>query len=118
MVQVLVVDDAQYMRRLISVMLTKHGHEVVGEASSGPEAIELYHKLHPDLVIMDVLMPNMVGIKALKDIRAADPSARVIMCTASEQTHHVEESVANGASGYIVKPFHLDDLLQEINKIL
>lgn len=118
MAQVLVVDDAEYMRRLIRTMLTKRGHTVIGEASNGPEAIELYSKLHPDIVIMDVLMPNVDGIKALKEIRATDPKAKVIMCTASEQSHHVEEAVASGASGYVVKPFTLEELLNEIQKIL
>lgn len=118
MARFLVVDDAEYMRRLIGVMLHKLEHEVVGEASSGPEAIKLYATLHPDVVIMDVLMPNVDGIKALQEIRTADPKARVLMCSASEQSHHVEGSASYGASGYLVKPFTVTDLSEAIKRIL
>jgi len=91
MARILLVDDAGYMRRLVGIMATKGGHEIVGEAETGQIAIELYEKVKPDLVIIDILMPDMNGLEALRRIREIDPDARVLMCTASEQSSHVQE---------------------------
>lgn len=118
MVRILLVDDAGYMRRLVGIMATKGGHEIVGEAETGQSAIDLYQKLHPDLVILDILMPDMNGLETLKKIREIDPKARVLMCTASEQSTHVQEALASGAAGYIVKPFTKEVILTTINKAL
>jgi two-component system chemotaxis response regulator CheY len=114
----LLVDDAAYMRRLIRIMAKKGGHEVIGEAETGEQAIELYSSLSPDLVILDILMPDMNGLAVLKKIKEINPAARIIMCTASEQSHHVQEAIDSGASGYIVKPFTQDGLNEKINTAL
>jgi two-component system chemotaxis response regulator CheY len=106
------------MRRLIGIMATKGGHEVVGEAETGQTAVELYEKVRPDLVILDILMPDMNGLEALKKIREIDPDARVLMCTASEQSSHVQEALSLGARGYIVKPFTKEIILSTIENAL
>lgn len=95
-------------------MATKGGHEIVGEAETGQIAIELYEKVKPDLVILDILMPDMNGLEALRRIREIDPDARVLMCTASEQSSHVQEALSLGAKGYIVKPFTKEVILSTI----
>ena len=95
-------------------MATKGGHEIVGEAETGQIAIDLYEKVKPDLVILDILMPDMNGLEALKKIREIDPDARVLMCTASEQSSHVQEALSLGAKGYIVKPFTKEVILSTI----
>ena len=95
-------------------MATKGGHEIVGETETGQIAIDLYEKVKPDLVILDILMPDMNGLEALKKIREIDPDARVLMCTASEQSSHVQEALSLGAKGYIVKPFTKEVILSTI----
>ena len=117
MVSVLLVDDAAYMRKLIQLMLEKGGHVVVGEARSGTEGIELYKELKPDLVIMDITMPEMGGIDALIQIREYDKDAKVLMCTASDQSSHREAANNAGAVGYLVKPIKRDDLLNKVAQI-
>ncbi|HWQ65043.1 MAG TPA: response regulator [Methanospirillum sp.] len=114
----LLVDDASYMRRLIGIMAKKGGHEIVGEAETGEMAIDLFVRLSPDLVILDILMPDMDGLAVLKRIKELNSDARVIMCTASEQSHHVQEALSSGAQGYIVKPFTQESLNEKINTAL
>jgi two-component system chemotaxis response regulator CheY len=114
----LLVDDAAYMRRLIGIMAKKGGHEVVGEADTGQKAIELYSQLKPDLVILDILMPDMNGLQVLKKIKEIDADARILMCTASEQSTHVQEAINSGAAGYVVKPFTQDVLNEKITGAL
>ena len=97
-------------------MATKGGHEIVGEAETGQTAIDLYKTTKPDLVILDILMPDMNGLEALRKIREMDPDARVLMCTASEQSSHVQEALSLGAKGYIVKPFTKEAILSTIEK--
>ena len=99
-------------------MATKGGHEIVGEAETGQIAIDLYEKVKPDLVILDILMPDMNGLEALKKIMEIDPDARVLMCTASEQSSHVQEALSLGAKGYIVKPFTDNQLRATIEMAL
>lgn len=118
MARILLVDDAGYMRRLIGLITTKGGHEIVGEAENGQDAIELYEKVKPDLVIMDILMPDMNGLEALKKIRELDPEARILICTVSEQSFHVQEALFLSAKGYIVKPFTKETILSTIDKAL
>ncbi|HWQ68259.1 MAG TPA: response regulator [Methanospirillum sp.] len=118
MARLLLVDDAAYMRRLVGIMAKKGGHEVVGEAGTGQLAIELYKQEKPDLMLLDILMPDMNGLEVLKQIHSIDPHAKVIMCTASEQSQHVQEALISGAIDYIVKPFSQEDLLEKIENAI
>ncbi len=116
--RILVVDDAAFMRMMIKDILTKNGYEVVGEAADGQQAIEKYKELHPDLVTMDITMPEMDGITALKEIRKINPSSKVIMCSAMGQQAMVIDAIQAGAKDFIVKPFQADRVLEAISKTL
>ena len=116
--RILVVDDAIFMRRMISEILEENGMEVVGEADTGAVAVKLYNELKPDLVTMDIIMPNLGGLEALKGIISEDPGAKVVMCTALGQEDKVREAVIHGARGYIVKPFKAERVRQELEKVL
>ncbi|PTQ57715.1 MAG: Chemotaxis regulator - transmits chemoreceptor signals to flagelllar motor components CheY [Candidatus Carbobacillus altaicus] len=118
MKRVLVVDDAAFMRMMIKDILTKNGYAVVGEASDGAQAVEKYKELQPDLVTLDITMPEMDGISALKQIRAMDPQAKVIMCSAMGQQAMVIEAIQAGAKDFIVKPFQADRVLEAVRKTL
>lgn len=118
MATILIVDDAAFMRMMIKDILLKNGHEVVGEAADGAEGVERYKELKPDLVTMDITMPEMDGIEALKHIRAVDASARVIVCSAMGQQSMVIEAIQSGAKDFIVKPFQADRVLEAIQKAL
>ncbi|BAA29570.1 response regulator [Pyrococcus horikoshii] len=118
MARVLVVDDAAFMRMLLKKILTQAGHEVVGEASNGKEAVEKYKQLKPDLVTMDIVMPEMDGITAVKEIMKIDPNAKIIMITAVGQEAKVMEALKSGAKGYIVKPFQAQKVIEEVNRVL
>ncbi|EGL82513.1 response regulator receiver protein [Caldalkalibacillus thermarum TA2.A1] len=118
MAKVLVVDDAAFMRMMIKDILTKNGYEVVGEAADGQQALEQYKELKPDLVTMDITMPEMDGITALKKIREIDPEAKVIMCSAMGQQAMVIDAIQAGAKDFIVKPFQADRVLEAIKKVL
>ncbi|GAW92950.1 response regulator [Calderihabitans maritimus] len=116
--RVLIVDDAAFMRMMIKDILTKNGYEVVGEAENGAVAVEMYKELKPDVVTMDITMPEMDGIEAVKAIRAIDPEAKIIMCSAMGQQMMVMEAIQAGAKDFIVKPFQQDRVLQALNKVL
>jgi len=116
--KVLVVDDAAFMRMMIKDILTKNGYEVVGEASDGAEALEKYKEVGPDLVTMDITMPEMDGITSLKEIKKYDPSAKVIMCSAMGQQAMVIDAIQAGAKDFIVKPFQADRVLEAIKKVV
>ena len=116
--RILVVDDAAFMRMMLKDILTKGGYEVCGEAADGIEALSKYNELKPDLVTLDITMPNKDGIAALKDIKAADPSALCIMCSAMGQQSMVIEAIQSGAKDFIVKPFQADRVLESIKKVL
>ena len=116
--KILVVDDAAFMRMMIKDILLKHGYEVVGEATNGAEAVVRFSELSPDLVTMDITMPEMDGIAAVKHIRAMDPNARVIMCSAMGQQAMVLEAIQAGARDFIVKPFQPDRVLEAVQKAL
>jgi len=116
--RILVVDDAAFMRMMIKEILTKNGFSVVGEASDGQQAVEKYKELHPDLVTMDITMPEMDGIQALKEIRAHDSSAKIIMCSAMGQQAMVIDAIQAGARDFIVKPFQADRVIEAIRKTL
>lgn len=115
--RVLVVDDAVFMRMKLKDILEKNGYEVVAEAQNGQEAIEKYRTENPDLVTMDITMPEMDGIEALKGIKTIDPNAKVIMCSAMGQQSMVMEAIQSGALDFIVKPFDTDRVIQSLNKI-
>ena len=116
MKNVLICDDAMFMRTMIKDILTKNGYNVAGEAENGAKAVEKYNELKPDLVLMDITMPEMDGIQALKKIKATDPGAMVIMCSAMGQEAMVIESIQSGAKDFIVKPFQADRVLEAIEK--
>ena len=112
------VDDASFMRMVVKRVVEKGGHEVVGEASNGVEAVDMYKSISPDVVTMDITMPEKDGISALKDILAFDKNARVLMCSAMGQQNMVIESIKSGAKGFVVKPFEGDKVLDEVNKLI
>ena len=118
MARVLVVDDAAFMRKMVSDALAKGGHEVVGEAGNGVEAIAQFQSIKPDLVTLDITMPEKDGLAALAEIVAADPSARVVMCSALGQESKVLEAIKLGAKDFVVKPFQADRVLEAIGKAL
>lgn len=116
--RILIVDDAAFMRMMIKDILVKNGFEVVGEAADGFQAVEKYRELKPDLVTLDITMPEKDGIAALKEIREIDPDAKVIMCSAMGQQSMVIDAIQAGAKDFIVKPFQADRVIEAINKIL
>lgn len=113
---VLICDDAAFMRMMIKDILTKNGYTIAGEAENGKMAVEKYAETKPDVVMMDITMPEMDGIQALKKIKEADPGAVVIMCSAMGQQAMVIESIQSGARDFIVKPFQADRVLEAIQK--
>ncbi|MBP3544455.1 MAG: response regulator [Lachnospiraceae bacterium] len=113
---ILICDDAAFMRMMIKDILSKNGYEIAGEAENGLKAVEKYREVKPDLVMMDITMPEMDGIQALKRIKAEDPSATVIMCSAMGQQAMVIESIQSGAKDFIVKPFDKDRVLEAVKK--
>lgn len=116
MAKILVVDDASFMRMMLKDILTKNGHEVIGEAENGSSGYNKYMELKPDLVTLDITMPEMSGIDCLKKIRESDPSAKVIMCSAMGQQAMVIESIQAGAKDFIVKPFQAERVLEAVKK--
>ena len=113
---ILICDDAAFMRMMIKDILTKNGYNVVGEAENGLKAVEKYSETKPDLVLMDITMPEMDGIQALKKIKEQDPGATVIMCSAMGQQAMVIESIQAGAKDFIVKPFQADRVIEAVKK--
>ena len=116
--KVLIVDDAAFMRMMIKDILEKNGYDVVGEASNGLVAVDLYKKEKPDVVTMDITMPDMDGIEAVKQIRTFDPNAKIIMCSAMGQQSMVMDAIKSGAKDFIVKPFQADRVLEAIKKAI
>lgn len=114
----LLVDDAAFMRMMLKDILSKNGYSVVGEAENGIKAIEKYNELKPDLVMLDITMPEMDGINAAKGIKQADPNATIVMCSAMGQQAMVIESIQAGARDFIVKPFQPDRVLDAVKKVL
>ena len=118
MARVLVVDDAAFMRKMVSDALTKGGHEVVGEAGNGIEAVARFQELRPEVTTLDITMPEKDGLAALKEIIELDPSARVVMCSALGQESKVLESIKLGARDFVVKPFQPDRVNEAVVKAL
>ena len=116
--KILLVDDAAFMRKMIKDTLTKNGYTDVYEAVDGADAVAKFSELAPDLVVMDITMPNMDGLEALKTIRAKDGSANVVMCSAMGQESMVMDAVRSGAKDFIVKPFKPDRVLKTVTSIL
>ncbi|WP_426447079.1 response regulator [Paenibacillus sp. S-38] len=116
--RILIVDDAAFMRMMIRDILSKNGYEVVGEANDGAQALEKFKELKPDLVTMDITMPEMDGIQALKEIKKLDGAAKVIMCSAMGQQAMVIDAIQAGAKDFIVKPFQADRVIEAIKKTL
>ena len=115
---VLVCDDALFMRTMVKDILTQAGFTVAGEAENGQQAVELYQKLKPDLVTMDIIMPEMGGIEAVKKIMEADPQARILMCSAMGQQALVLEAIQAGAKDFVVKPFQPSRVLEAVQRVL
>jgi two-component system, chemotaxis family, chemotaxis protein CheY len=118
MARVLIVDDAAFMRKLLTDALTNGGHEVVGEAGNGFEAVARWQELRPELTTLDITMPEKDGLAALAEIMAIDPSAKIIMCSALGQEGKVLEAVRLGAKDFVVKPFQPPRVLEAVEKAL
>ncbi|NLI58994.1 MAG: response regulator [Clostridium sp.] len=116
--KILIVDDAAFMRMMIKDILSKNGYEVVGEAENGAKAIEKFKELTPDLVIMDITMPELDGIAAVKEIKKIDGDSKIIMCSAMGQQAMVIESIQAGARDFIVKPFQAERVVEAVKKVL
>ncbi len=118
MAKILIVDDAAFMRMMIKNILIKEGYEVVGEAENGAQAVEKFKELKPDLVTMDITMPEMDGISAVKEIMKINKGAKVVMCSAMGQQAMVIDAIQAGAKDFIVKPFQADRVIEAISKVL
>jgi two-component system, chemotaxis family, chemotaxis protein CheY len=118
MARVLVVDDAAFMRKMVTDALTKGGHQVIGEAANGNEAVARFRDLRPEVTTLDITMPEKDGLTALQEIIGLDPGARVIMCSALGQESKVLESIKIGAKDFIVKPFKAERVLGAVDKAL
>ena len=118
MARVLVVDDAAFMRRVVSDALASGGHDVIGEAGNGIDAITRFQELRPELTMLDITMPEKDGLQALAEIMKLDPRARVLMCSALGQESKVIESIKLGAKDFVVKPFAPERLLEAVGKAL
>lgn len=115
---VLICDDAIFMRTMVGDILQQAGFEIVGEAETGVQAVEKYRELRPDLVTMDIVMPDMGGIDAVREITKGDPTARILMCSAMGQQALVVEAIQAGAKDFVVKPFQPSRVLEAVNRVL
>lgn len=118
MARILIVDDAKFMRLTLTRIITKANHEVVGEGENGREAIELYRKLQPDILTLDITMPEMSGIEAIKEIKKEFPQAKIIICSAMGHQKMIVEAIEAGAKDFIVKPFDEGRVIDAINRVL
>ncbi|HOU32937.1 MAG TPA: response regulator [Synergistaceae bacterium] len=118
MPRVLIVDDAAFMRMMLKDILTKNGYEVAGEAENGKVAVSMYQELKPDVTTMDITMPEMDGISAVKEIKKANPGAKIVMVSAMGQQAMVIEAIQAGAADFIVKPFQPDRVLEALGKAI
>ncbi|TDT68557.1 two-component system chemotaxis response regulator CheY [Hypnocyclicus thermotrophus] len=116
--KILIVDDAAFMRMMIKNILTKEGYEIVGEAENGAIAVAKFKELNPDLVTMDITMPEMDGISAVKEIMSSNPGAKIIMCSAMGQQAMVIDAIQAGAKDFIVKPFQPDRVIEAVSKVM
>lgn len=116
--RVLICDDALFMRNMLSEILVQAGYEVSGQAASGQEAVKLYRELKPDLVTMDIIMPDMGGIDAVRVIVREDPEANIVMCSAMGQQNLVIDAIQAGARDFVVKPFQPSRVLEAVQRVL
>lgn len=117
MSKVLIVDDAAFMRMMLKNILANTAYEVVGEADTGAKGVQLYQELRPDIVTMDITMPDMDGLTAVKEIRKIDPQAKIIMCSAMGQQAMIVDAVKSGAADFLVKPFQPERVLEALQKV-
>ena len=117
MKKVLIVDDAAFMRASLKIILNRNGFEVVGEAENGFMGVKKYKELNPDIVTMDITMPIMNGLEAIKEIKKYDPDAKMVVISAMGQESFVREAVASGAKGFIIKPFREEAVLNTLDKL-
>lgn len=115
---VLVVDDSMFMRNIISEILEKNNIKVVGQATNGREAVNKYNLLKPDIVTMDITMPDMKGIDAIRLIIEQDPNAKIIVCSSMGQKEFIRDAIDAGAKGFVIKPFEEEDLVKEVTKVI
>lgn len=118
MARVLIVDDAAFMRKMLGDVLARAGHEVVGEGANGEEAVAQYRSLRPDIMTLDITMPEKDGLTALREILTMEPAAKVVMCSALGQESKVLEAIKAGAKDFVVKPFQPDRVVDAIGKAL
>lgn len=118
MAKVMVVDDAVFMRMTIKKMLEAHGHSVIGEAGNGVEAVKKYVEINPDVVLLDITMPEMNGVDALKRIKEVDKKAKVIICSAMGQQAMVAQAIQSGAKDFVVKPFEEGRLVAAVDRVM
>jgi two-component system, chemotaxis family, chemotaxis protein CheY len=118
MARVLIVDDAAFMRKMLGDVLAKGGHEVIGEGANGAEAVTQYQALRPDIMTLDITMPEKDGLAALREILTLEPGAKIVMCSALGQESKVLEAIKSGAKDFVVKPFQPDRVLDAIGKAL
>ena len=116
--KILIADDSAYARSILKDLLLRNGYDVIGEAENGKEVFVLYSKLKPDVVAMDIMMPEMSGLQALKEIKEDFPEARVVMSAAMGQQHLVVEAIRAGAADFFIKPFHAEKIVEAIDKAL
>lgn len=116
--RIMIADDASFMRAMIKDILTKNGYEIVAEADNGAEAVERYNEFRPDLVIMDITMPQIDGIRAIRTIKRINNQAKIIVCSAIGQQAMVIESIRAGAGDFIVKPFQAERVLEAVRKAI
>lgn len=115
--KVLVVDDLEFMRRVICDILQKEGYDIIGESTNGVEAVKDYRELNPDLVLLDITMPIMNGLTALKKIKNYDPHAKVIMCSSLGQQKYIIKAIQLGAKDFIVKPFSPERIISAVKRV-
>lgn len=115
--KVLIVDDAMFMRHSIRLILEKQHYRVVGEAANGIDALIKYQQLQPDIVTMDITMPDMDGIEAVKSLKKMDPNVKILMISAVGQEHMVRDAVVAGAQGFLVKPFKEEDFTKALERL-
>ena len=118
MAKVLIVDDAAFMRMTIKKMLEAHGHSVIAEAENGVEAVKKSLEYNPDVILLDITMPEMNGVDALKKIKEMNPNAKVIICSAMGQQAMVAQAIQYGAKDFIVKPFEEDRLIAAVERVM
>jgi two-component system chemotaxis response regulator CheY len=118
MKRVLIVDDSSFMRDILKEILIKSGYDVVGEAENGEKAVEKYKELLPDFMTMDISMPKKDGLMALKEIKAFDNNAKIVICSSMNQAYHMDEAKAMGADGFIVKPFVPERIARTFKKLI